>query len=440
MNNEKSYKELMSASYLSFQYRNDSIESTRLFEMVSQRIRSIEVRTRQRKSKDEKIFNKAIEVILSSLMIAISKVESRWAYRGLCSNSFDSEIVKVDTFKKVLGLMESADFIEIILGNNRSNPFQTDKSESKPFFPGLATRFRVTGQLLYIASNLGIFEDNIKDHYRRCLPTNVIKKRAKSIAIKGKKISGRQMNLKKDAKIVLLEQQIKNLNKYLSEQHLDNAIFSGYIRTFNMGDQPEFNWNKGGRISCPGNNSYQKLKKIFRLKNITLNNESIAEVDINASYLSIFYGLIGYYLPAKDDLYEVPGLHREIVKAWITAAFGQGVFPTRWPSHAKADLIKKNIDLNNLTMKKVGHRICEAIPVLKHLPKSKISWADLMNQESQAIILAMESLRDNFNIPAYSMHDGLIVPVSGKNIAANEIIKAFGNLGLECRVKIEIKE
>jgi hypothetical protein len=63
-----------------------------------------------------------------------------------------------------------------------------------------------------------------------------------------------------------------------------------------------------------------------------------------------------------------------------------------------------------------------------------------MYQESQAIILAMESLRDNFNIPAYSMHDGLIVPVSGKNIAANEIIKAFGNLGLECRVKIEIKE
>jgi len=49
----------------------------------------------------------------------------------------------------------------------------------------------------------------------------------------------------------------------------------------------------------------------------------------------------------------------------------------------------------------------------------------------------MVSLRENFNIPAYSMHDGLIVPLSGKEIAAKEIMRAFDDLGLECRVKIE---
>jgi hypothetical protein len=49
----------------------------------------------------------------------------------------------------------------------------------------------------------------------------------------------------------------------------------------------------------------------------------------------------------------------------------------------------------------------------------------------------MDPLRENFNIPAYSMHDGLIVPISGKKLAANEIMRAFDDLGLECRVKIE---
>ena len=62
-----------------------------------------------------------------------------------------------------------------------------------------------------------------------------------------------------------------------------------------------------------------------------------------------------------------------------------------------------------------------------------------MFKESEAIIGAMVSLRENFNIPAYSMHDGLIVPLSGKDIAANEIMRAFDDLGLECRVKIETR-
>lgn len=93
--------------------------------------------------------------------------------------------------------------------------------------------------------------------------------------------------------------------------------------------------------------------------------------------------------------------------------------------------------MDKLTMTKVGSRVCEAIPILKLLDTSNITWADLMYQESRAIISTMDSLRENYNIPAYSMHDGLIVPVSSKEIVANEIKRAFDNIGLECRVKIE---
>ena len=99
-----------------------------------------------------------------------------------------------------------------------------------------------------------------------------------------------------------------------------------------MGDQLDFNWDKGGRLYNPGDDSHQRIKKEDRLTGIKINNESVCEIDVNASYLSIFYGLLGHPLPNKKDLYKVRGLHREIVKAWISTAFGKGQFPSRWPS------------------------------------------------------------------------------------------------------------
>lgn len=438
MNNLKeTFKELMAASKMSFLRRNKSLESKEFCSVITKELLACETRRRSRKAKDRQSFMLGVEIILADLMVGIDKVPSRWVYRPTGNDMFSNEVVKRVTFRKIISLMQIAGFIEQAKGGNQSNPFYSGKGGSKPFYPGLATRFRVTEHLLTIASNYGVTPNNITHHYLRRLPTNVIRLRATSITQQGRKFKGRQMAVKPSFELDQLSRDIKIINQYLDKQHLENAVFSGYYRTFNLGDQPDFYWNKGGRLSCPGKDNYQELKKQYRLSNIKINNESIAEVDINASYLSIFYGLTGRKLPAKDDLYQVPGLHRTIVKAWITAAFGKGTFPTRWPSNAKAQLVAKGICLNNLTMKQVGQRVCAAIPVLKQLPTSRITWADLMYKESEAIILAMESLRENFNIPAYSMHDGLIVPLSGKDIAANEIMRAFDELGLECRVKIE---
>ena len=435
--NEERYKELLAATYISLNQTNKSSKSMDLCALVTKSILKVESRKRNRKAIDEVAFRVGVERILSSLMLAAAVVESRWAYRSMCNNSFSGEVVKGDTFKKIISLLETIGYIEKNEGSNHSNPFHIDHPESNKFHPGLATRLRATNKLLSLAESIGITKDTTVYHYKQCLPTNVIKKKAKSMNRHGKKISGRQMVVKRDKTVMILETEILSINEYLNNQDFEGGIFNGYIRTFNMGDEPYFDWNKGGRISCPGKDSYQKMQKKVRLKTIKVNNESVAEVDINASYLSIFYGLSGHSLPKKDDLYAVPGLHRDIVKTWITTAFGKGTFPSRWPSKAKAELINKGISLNKLTMREVGQIVCEAIPVLQRLPTSNIKWADLMFKESEAIISAMVSLRENFNIPAYSMHDGLIVPLSGKDIAANEIMRAFDDFGLECRVKIE---
>jgi len=432
---QKRFKELNNAIHIAFQRRNQSLQSQRLCAEITEHLVTIEDRRRIRRAKDKESFRLAVELILADLMVAADIVESRWAYRSLCNDRFVRELVKAVTFKKVITLLKTSGYVEQARGGNHSNPFHVKGGQSKTFHPGLASRFRVTEKLLAIASGYGIEINNITAHYLRALPTNVIHLRAASVRQYGKKSSGQRMSVKPSPGVLQLEYEVKQINRYLDKQHLEGAIFNGYYRSFNMGDQPDFYWNKGGRLYSPGEDSYQRMKKEGRLSSIKINNEIAVEIDVNASYLSIFYGMLGEPLPNKPDLYKVRGLHREIVKAWITSVFGGGRFPARWPSRAKAELKAEGISTDKLTMSKVGDRVCKAIPIMAQLPASGITWADLMFEESRAIMTAMTSLRESFNIPAYSMHDGIIVPWSARTIAADEVIRAFDYFGLECRVK-----
>ena len=430
--------ELKTARPMSFQRRNKTLESQALCSVITRTILGLEIRHRARKAKDKKTFRLAVELIVADLMVSAGTVESRWAYRSLCNDKFSGEWIKAVTFRKVMGLLEAAGYVEQARGGNHSNPFHVVGGLSKAFNPGLACRYRATDSLLAVASQHGVEGGAISIHYATALPANVLRLKAASVRQQGNKTSGQAMTVKDCAEVFELRSQVRQINRYLNRQYLEGAIFSGYYRSFNMGDQPDFNWNKGGRLYNPGNDSHQRLKKEDRLSNIKINNESVCEVDVNASYLSIFYGLLGHSLPAKTDLYEVHDLNREIVKAWISAAFGKGKLPSRWPPKAKAELKSKGICTAKLTMTKVGERVCRAIPIMAQLPSTGITWADLMYKESCAIISAMESLRDSYDIPAYSMHDGLIVPQSARDIASKEMVRAFAGFGLECRVKVTV--
>ena len=433
--NQDILMELKTARPMSFQRRNKTLESQGLCSAINSTILDLEVRQRVRKAKDKNTFTLAVERIVADLVVSAYAVESRWAYRSLCNDKFAGELIKAVTFRKVMGLMLVAGYVEQAKGGNQSNPFHVAGGLSNAFYPGLACRYRATDSLLAIASQYGVEKTSISRHYARAMPANVVRLRAASVRQRGNKISGQAMSVKDCTEVFELRNQVRQINRYLNRQYLEGAVFSGYYRSFNMGNQPDFNWNKGGRLYNPGNDSHQTLKKAARLSKIKINNESVCEIDVNASYLSIFYGLLGYPLPTKTDLYKVRGLHREIVKAWISSAFGKGQFPTRWPAKAKAELKAEGICTAKLTMVQVGQRVCKAIPIMAQLPKTGINWADLMFKESCAIISTMESLRDGYNIPAYSMHDGLIVPVSARAIAEKEMVRAFADFGIECRVK-----
>jgi hypothetical protein len=104
----------------------------------------------------------------------------------------------------------------------------------------------------------------------------------------GKKLHGALMKFTHTVASSHLEADMRELNAFLDEQDIDGGIHRGYVRIFDNGDDPNFEWNWGGRLySQPsGTKNYQQLKSTQRRK-MTINGQPVAEVDIRASFLTI---------------------------------------------------------------------------------------------------------------------------------------------------------
>jgi hypothetical protein len=105
----------------------------------------------------------------------------------------------------------------------------------------------------------------------------------------------------------------------------------GYVRIFNIGDDPGFNWDKGGRLYSLGETSYQRLNREQRAR-ITIDGDSVIELDIRASYLTILFAICGRCAELPPDPYDVPELSRAVVKKWVVATLGSDGHIKRWPS------------------------------------------------------------------------------------------------------------
>jgi hypothetical protein len=72
---------------------------------------------------------------------------------------------------------------------------------------------------------------------------------------------------------------------------------------------------------------------------MTINGSPVVEIDLRASYLTIFHAWHGVQLDPNQDPYAIPGLGgeaRDIVKLWVAATFGNSALLRKWPS----DLLK----------------------------------------------------------------------------------------------------
>ena len=91
---------------------------------------------------------------------------------------------------------------------------------------------------------------------------------------------------------------------------------------------------------------------------MTIDGEPVCEIDIRASYLTIFHAWNGAYLDHHRDPYDLPGLGpdaRPVIKSWFHAMFGSDARLDRWPKEIAAKYLAE-----------AGRRLSKDYPI-KHI-------------------------------------------------------------------------
>ena len=183
--------------------------------------------------------------------------------------------------------------------------------------------------------------ENALDHFDYGLPKQPLQKRAASTRAAGRKVQGRVMKFEHSELSRKLEADVQELNEYLAKQTFGGGcVHRGYVRIFQNGDASHFNWDQGGRLySQPADRNYQQQSGEKRLE-MTINGSPVVEIDLRASYLTIFHAWHGVQLDREKDPYVIPGLGdeaRDIVKLWVAATFGSAGPLRKWPTDLLRD-------------------------------------------------------------------------------------------------------
>ncbi len=176
------------------------------------------------------------------------------------------------------------------------------------------------------------------------------------------------------------------------------------------------------------------LSKEARLS-MTIGGEPVAEVDISSCFLSIIYKEKGVSLDLSQDLYELPGIPRWLVKAWFTAVTGNSGHLSRWPPKiAERYWEKDNSDIP-ITVTELRNLMEERHPVLADYD---IPWSRLHFIESEGILRAMWALMKVHKVPTYPIHDCLLCRAKDAEVVRETLLMAFDKgMGVTIKATIE---
>ncbi len=177
---------------------------------------------------------------------------------------------------------------------------------------------------------------------------------------------------------------------------------------------------------------------------ITINGEPVAEVDVRASQLTVLLGIIGHR-HAPEDAYAVPGIPRDVVKAWVIQTLGSGALVRTWsrdtagagsgvrPSAVWEALRPRYSFLADLPGL-VPAPLFEGIPA----GARSVAAGQWVAQREAAIMARAMSDLVTTGIPVLPVHDSLIVPASQAERASASLTAAFVDLaGIVPRLKVD---
>jgi hypothetical protein len=428
---QKLREELLIAPLANLNGKAQSPEALALVRSLAERYPRLPSKTassgkpyKQVKTKDG--YEAAVAAFLADLLSASgSKRDTDWIRVSLNKDDYKGRPVTFRQFDNVREAWTAARLIETKPGYSRRSAFEPAEGyiyEGEPGSgQGMLTRFKATEALLGICAEHGVTPENANEHFR-------IEYTMQKELVQLTKPSAKTPTTEPTEK---LRGEVAELNKFIAGFELQPPSIKhlGWVRKFHLSDRSGFKWNKGGRLYSqpPTDENYQNVNKATRLA-MTINGEPVAEIDISASYLSIFYALCGQQIDIDRDAYrDILGpndFDREVTKRFISATFGSRRLIRQWSDKTKADFEKDMrkkglppfvIDPKTYPIKLVRQKVLERHPLLERwgseIEGRVLDYGDLMFLESQVIIATMFILKDH-GIPSLPVHDSLIVPVS----------------------------
>jgi hypothetical protein len=274
---------LRDAEYASLTCRAETENAHAFVDDVFRQVIETETRKRRRVNKVE-AFRQAAAGFLADLLLTAGHDE-RWVYRPVSQRHFTDDVVSYRDFTALRKAVKTLGLLEEAPGVQHWSEFGVIR--------GWATRFRATPRLERLAAQHVIQPAEVNKHFIRGLPEHPLVLRGGSTrAPEGYKIPGKVMKITREGGLAAMEQTIVDLNKFIDQFDIRGGTHRGYIRVFNLGDRTGFNWKLGGRFYSLGEDSYQQMKSGERLK-MTIDGKPVCELDIKASYLTIFQSLGG---------------------------------------------------------------------------------------------------------------------------------------------------
>ena len=296
-------------------------------------------------------------------------------FQGRSKTHFSGRPVAYAQFTAVADALVAAGFLNVHLGVQ--TPGKVWDPGDVSWDRGWATRYWPTEALVLLGADCGIGPEMYPRDFRRDVKRSgkvrKISDPVRLMALKGFDGTAQRRRPVVEGDVVFagLCEEVRAANDHAAAFQVSGCLPPQWHRVFAE------NWELGGRWTASGREgNYQLLPKQERLK-ITINSEPVTEIDVRASHLSIMHGLLGLPLP-PGDLYDVPGLPRDVVKAWIVKTLGIGR-PAKFFGRRGVPVPEA---LAGFDAKAVGRDICLKYPFLR-APAANAADAAGLRQMSQ---------------------------------------------------------
>jgi hypothetical protein len=368
----------------------------------------------------EPVFHRAIAAFLAELLASSAQEEAAgWLRLSLDKEKFKGALVTSRMFNGVRTSWRNAGLIE----EQKGYPGMLKFGNPGPV-RGRLSRFRATQSLLAICKRHGIAPAAVTEHFHLEfeMPSEILQLTQPNVQTPNTPTSQR------------LRDDVAELNAFFAMHTLTGARHIGWVRKYHMAYTSPYAWNKGGRLysqpSMPALN-YQQMPLERRLE-LRLDGKPVVEIDISASYLTLFYAWHEQEVDAATAYSNILGpddLDRAIVKTWVNGSFGNSSLLTGWSPDVKKDFAKRYrqqkwiIDPRKYPMRVVQEKTLARHPLLKtwgsRMPGKPQDYGDLMCRESEIIVSTMLRLAREHGIPSMPVHDSLIVPMSDVETSPN---------------------